>query len=67
MMLTFRHPFARRPVSTDPAAPSDASLCKIDFVEARPPHVDYDRHPLNVPELDHYIGRADEDGRFHVH
>lgn len=67
MMLTFRRPFAPRPAPTEPAAPADAALCKIDLVEALPSHVDYDRHPLNVHELDHYIGRAGEDDRFHVH
>ncbi|KRE98587.1 hypothetical protein ASG87_14420 [Frateuria sp. Soil773] len=66
MMLTFLRSLARRPKATE-TADADATLCKIDLAEAMPPHVDYDRQPLNVRELDHYIDRAAEDDRFHVH
>lgn len=35
-------------------------------VDATDPHVDYDRHPLSVRHLGHYIEGPLSDGRFHI-
>lgn len=35
-------------------------------VGAEDQHVDYDRHPLSVSRLDHYIEGPIFDGRFHI-
>lgn len=37
-----------------------------EIIDADYAHVDYDRHPLSVRRLDHYIEGPLGDGRFHV-
>lgn len=36
------------------------------IVDAEYQHVDYDRHPLRVQSLDHYIESATSNERFHI-
>ncbi len=36
------------------------------IVDAEYRHVDYDRHPLRVQGLDHYIDRPQSAERFHI-
>lgn len=36
------------------------------IVDTHQRHVDYDRHPLSVRGLDHYIEGPMGDGRFHI-
>jgi hypothetical protein len=36
------------------------------IVDAEYQHVDYDRHPLKVQGLDHYIDAPPGDERFHI-
>lgn len=48
-------------------APELLSLDQLTVqVDAKYPHVDYDRHPLSVRHLDHYIEGPLGDGRFHI-
>ena len=58
-----------RPPTTPPATPVHrGATAKAREADTRLPqtHADYDRQPLRVNSLDHYI-KLDTDDRFHVH
>lgn len=57
------------PPTTQPAAPvhRQAKSKPHEAAASQPPnHADYDRKPLRVNSMDHYV-KVDSDGRFHVH
>lgn len=55
-------------VDSTPAAPAPpvAAGESTDNVRGDDAHVDYDRQPLSVRRLDHYIEGELGDGRFHI-
>ncbi len=58
-----------RPPSTQPARPVHRHAKPNANEAAAAPsrsHTDYDRQPLRVNSLDHYV-KVDSDNRFHVH
>ncbi len=57
------------PPTTQSATPAhQRAKAKAQEAATRPPHchTDYDRQPLHVNSLDHYL-KVDTDDRFHVH
>jgi len=64
-MSTTRRP--NDPTLTTLSATAQATLDDIaDIEEAAFQHVDYDRHPLRVQGLGHYIDPQESSERFHI-
>jgi hypothetical protein len=57
MIPPFQHPDTRPSTPPNPTPPSRPAPAR---------HTDYDRHPLPVESLGHYIEHRPGDDRFHV-
>lgn len=70
MTLPYRPYNAASPGSTRQITEPSSSLLTPEeltsIVDAEYQHVDYDRHPLKVQGLDHYIDAPPGDERFHI-
>lgn len=67
-MSTIRRPSDTATDGMHPNAPSSPFTPDEMAAMAQAPHqhVDYDRHPLRVPGLDHYFNYSEGSERFHI-